>query len=143
MTLGWKCKYSWISEYSDQIVPILLQRKICIEIISETKRNPVISPRTQKFAQPLLGVERNRKQRNPVNSIIPSIVSGTLLCTHSSGPFIAVTFSPVFSSSCMRKKISCENILHYLKYMCKEQGWNTGLTRIFCQHVIIENRKLK
>ena len=53
MTLGWKCKYFWISEYSDQIVPILLQRKICIEIISETKRNPVISPRTQKFAQPL------------------------------------------------------------------------------------------
>ena len=59
MTLGWKCKYSWISEYSDQIVPILLQRKICIEIISETKRNPVISPRTQKFAQPLYAAHPN------------------------------------------------------------------------------------
>ena len=58
MTLGWKCKYFWISEYSDQIVPILLQRKICIEIISETKRNPVISPRTQKFAQPLVKKSR-------------------------------------------------------------------------------------
>ena len=34
MTLGWKCKYSWISEFSDQMVPILLQRKICIEMIS-------------------------------------------------------------------------------------------------------------
>ena len=71
MTLGWKCKYSWISEYSDQIVPILLQRKICIEIISETKRNPVISPRTQKFAQPLgidsprFEIYQNDSLRNP------------------------------------------------------------------------------
>ena len=54
MTLGWKCKYSWISEFSDQMVPILLQRKICIEMISKTKRNPVISAKAQNFAQPLL-----------------------------------------------------------------------------------------
>ena len=33
MTLCWTCKYSGISEGSDQLVPILLQRKICIEMI--------------------------------------------------------------------------------------------------------------
>ena len=54
MTLGWKCKYSWISEFSDQMAPILLQRKICIEMISKTKRNPVISAKAQ-IAQPLVG----------------------------------------------------------------------------------------
>ena len=35
-----------------------------------------------------LGVEQNRKQRNPVNSISSWIASGTLLCIHSYGPFI-------------------------------------------------------
>ena len=33
LTLCLTCKYSGISECSDQIVPILLQRKICIEFI--------------------------------------------------------------------------------------------------------------
>ena len=51
-----------------------------------------------------IGVERNRKQRNPVKSITSWIASGTHLCIHSSGPFIAFTFSPVFSSSFIRKK---------------------------------------
>ena len=40
------------------MVPILLQRKICIEMISKTKRNPVISAKAQNFAQPL-GVEED------------------------------------------------------------------------------------
>ena len=31
MTLGWKCNYSWVSEYSGQMVPILLQRKMCTD----------------------------------------------------------------------------------------------------------------
>ena len=33
LTLCLTCKYSGISEFSDQIVPISLQRKICIEFI--------------------------------------------------------------------------------------------------------------
>ena len=33
MALCWACMYFRISEFSDQIVPFLLQRKICIEIV--------------------------------------------------------------------------------------------------------------
>jgi len=41
------------------------------------------------------------------------------------------------------RKIPCQDILYYLKYECKDEGRDTGVTRIFCQHVIIENRNLK
>ena len=91
----------------------------------------------------LIGVERNRKQRNPVNSITSWIVSGTLLCTGSTGPFIAIGSLKDFFSSCKEEKFPRQDIRYYLKYMCKEEGRNTGVTRIFCQHVMIENRYLK
>ena len=84
-----------------------------------------------------LGVERNRKQRNPVNSITSWIVSGTLLCTGSTGPFIATSSLKDFFSSCKEEKFPRQDIRYYLKYVCKEEGRNTGVTRIFCRHVMI------
>ena len=84
-----------------------------------------------------LGVERNRKQRNPVNSITSWIVSGTLLCTGSTGPFIAIGSLKDFFSSCKEEKFPRQDIRYYLKYVCKEEGRNTGVTRIFCRHVMI------
>ena len=96
-----------------------------------------------RFGDDILGVERNRKQRNPVNSITSSIVSGTLLCTGSTGPFIAIGSLKDFFSSCKEEKFPRQDIRYYLKYVCKEEGRNTGVTRIFCRHVMIENRYLK
>ena len=47
------------------MVPILLQRKICIEM-TKAKRNPDISAKTQNFAQPqAIGPTLNRRDSLP------------------------------------------------------------------------------
>ena len=61
----------------------------------------------------------------------------------STGPFIAINSLNEFFSSCQEEKFPFQNIRYFLKYVCKDEVRNTGVTRILRQHVIIENRNLK
>ena len=91
----------------------------------------------------ILGVEQNMKHRDPVNSITSWNVSATLLCIQFNSPFFAINSLNESLSPCIRKKNSLSGYPVYLKYKCKDEGRNAGVTRIFCQHVVIENRNLK
>ena len=94
-----------------------------------------------------LGVEQNRKQRFPVNSITSKLVLKSIYASGSTGPFFADHYLNIWIDSTQVSPRKTDFLSRYLvlseiRY-ARKRNWSKTGTGIFCQKFLIFLKSLK